>query len=188
MDANTMRQACAATEPIIKGISPGLYPLATPCSAWNVHQLLNHLLGACALGAALLSDTAPTVDMVPGGLPTSDLAGADPVGAYQAAVEALLTAADAEAWTHAHATPLGELPGKLLGGYTTLDVLVHGWDLATATGQEPAVATSLAEEVLAFARVGITEQLRGTAIGPEVVIDAGAPVLDRLVAFLGRRP
>ena len=42
--------------------------------------------------------------------------------------------------------------GVVLGGFATLDIAVHGWDLARATGQEPAVGDTLAETVLAFAR------------------------------------
>jgi len=32
-----------------------------------------------------------------------------------------------------HITPLGEMPGPALAGFTTLDILVHGWDLAKAS-------------------------------------------------------
>ena len=32
------------------------------------------------------------------------------------------------------------LPGTDLAGFTTLDILVHGWDLAKATGQQTALA------------------------------------------------
>ena len=86
--------------------------------------------------------------------PPGDLAGDDPAAAYaEAAAAALAAAAAGDALTRVHVTPLGEMPGPGLAGFTTLDVLVHGWDLARA-----------------------------------IHVAADAPVTQRLVAFLGRRP
>ena len=87
-----------------------------------------------------------------------------------------------------HATPLGDMPGSVLGGFTTLDIAVHGWDLARATGQQANLDDDLAGEVLAFARQAITDTTRAPRIGPEVAARPGASATDRLVAFLGRRP
>jgi uncharacterized protein (TIGR03086 family) len=80
------------------------------------------------------------------------------------------------------------MPGAVLGGFTTLDIAVHGWDLAKATGQEADLDDGLAAEILGFARQTITEATRGPRIGAEVRIGAGASTTDQLVAFLGRRP
>jgi uncharacterized protein (TIGR03086 family) len=77
----------------------------------------------------------------------------------------------------------------VLGGFTTLDILVHGWDLARATGQDPELDAEVAEPVLAFAREAfVDEGARAPSIGPEVAVPAGASVTDRLVGFLGRTP
>jgi uncharacterized protein (TIGR03086 family) len=67
-------------------------------------------------------------------------------------------------------------------------VLVHGWDLARATGQEPTLDPDLAEQLLAFARQAINDDMRAPRIGPEVAVAADAPATDRLVAFMGRTP
>ena len=80
------------------------------------------------------------------------------------------------------------MPGAALGGFTTLDIVVHGWDLAKATGQDVTLDPTLAEEVLGFARQAVTEQMRGARIGPEIAVDPAASPTDRLVAFLGRQP
>jgi uncharacterized protein (TIGR03086 family) len=188
MDATTMRRVTAATDPIVKAVTSEQLHLATPCSEWDVRQLLNHLLGTCLLGAGLLGDTKPSVDVMPGQVPSVDLVGDEPTAAYREAVETLLAAADDAAWDRRHETPLGEMPGAALGGFTTLDILVHGWDLAKATGQDATLDPDLAEDVLGFARQAITEQMRGARIGPEIEVDGTASPTDRLVAFLGRRP
>jgi uncharacterized protein (TIGR03086 family) len=188
MDVSTLQQACAATERIVDGIGDDQLALSTPCSAWDVGSLLNHLVGSLALGQALLTGTPPAVPMAPGGLPPVDLLGGDHVKAYRTGVEGLLTAAAGDALTRVHATPLGEMPGAVLGGFLAVDVLVHGWDLATATGQPAALADDLAETALAFARQTITDDSRAPRIGPEIAVAADAPATDRLVAFFGRQP
>jgi uncharacterized protein (TIGR03086 family) len=188
MDLTTMQRACASTDRIVEGVTPEHYDLATPCAAWDTRALLNHVLGTLALGAGLLGDTEPTVNMVPGGLPDIDLVGGDPVKAYRVGVDGLLAAAGADALTRSHATPLGDMPGSVLGGFTTLDIAVHGWDLAKASGQQADLGDDLADEVLAFAQQTITDTTRAPRIGPEVAAGPGASATDRLVAFLGRRP
>src|SRR4249920_3802789 len=75
----------------------------------------------------------------------------DQAGAYAEASAAALTAASAgDTLTRVHTTPLGDMPGPALAGFTTLDILVHGWDLAQATGQPAALDDTLAAHVLAF--------------------------------------
>ena len=76
----------------------------------------------------------------------------------------------------------------MLGGFTTLDICVHGWDLARATGQDATLDAALAEQALAFVRQTLTGANRAPRIASEVAIDGGAPITDRLVAYLGRRP
>jgi len=88
-----------------------------------------------------------------------------------------------------HVTPLGEMPGPGLAGFTTLDILVHGWDLAKATGQPTDLDGRLAAHVLGFAAQALaTPDSRAGRIGPAVPAAANAPVTSRLAAFLGRHP
>jgi len=66
---------------------------------------------------------------------------------------------------------------------------VHGWDLATATGQPVDLDGRLAAHALGFAEQALaTEESRAGRIGPAVSVAADAPVTQRLAAFLGRRP
>jgi len=188
MDTTTMEAACASTQRIVDGLGTGRLDLPTPCDQWTVRQLLNHLVGALYLGEALLTGTEPSVAMSPGGLPDSDLLGDDPVKAYRAATEHLLGAATPDAFARMLETPMGELPGAILAGFTTLDIVVHGWDLATATGQPATIDDELATKTLAFAHQALAAEMRGPLIGPVVAVDTSAPVTDRLVGFLGRTP
>jgi uncharacterized protein (TIGR03086 family) len=188
MDANTLQRACAATEPIVERLSQADYAKPTPCTEWNVRDVANHLLGTLELGRALLSDTPPEAPVGPGELPGVDLAGDDPAKAYRVGVESLLAAAAGDAFSRVHQTPLGDMPGAVLGGFTTLDIFVHGWDLARATGQSTGMDDALAEEILGFAHQAVTDETRAPRIGPQVAAPEGASATERLMAYMGRTP
>jgi uncharacterized protein (TIGR03086 family) len=116
----------------------------------------------------------------------------DFVSAYRAAAESALAA-----WTSPGALegtcrmPFGaEWPATTAAGVNATDILVHGWDLAKATGQDPALDPALAGAILDFCQVAITDEIRAGrgAFGPIVPVADDAPPTDRLVGFLGRQP
>jgi uncharacterized protein (TIGR03086 family) len=182
-------RAVTSTAEIVKGTAASRLGAPTPCSEWDVRALLSHVIGTLWLAEGLLSDQAPRYPMMPGGLPPADLVGDDPAAAYaEAAAAALVAAKSGDALTRLHVTPLGEMPGPALAGFTTLDIVVHGWDLAKATGQPADLDGRLAAHVLGFADQALTAETRAPRIGPAVTVPEGAPVTDRLVAFLGRQP
>jgi uncharacterized protein (TIGR03086 family) len=182
-------RAVASTAGIVKAVRPDQADAPTPGTEWDVRDLLNHIIGALWLSEALLADRAPRYPMAPGGLPGTDLADDDPAAAYAEASAAALTAAGAgDTLTRMHTTPLGDMPGPALAGFTTLDIAVHGWDLAQATSQPAGLDDALATHVLAFAEQAITPGSRAPRIGPAVPVAVDAPLTERLVAFLGRQP
>jgi len=182
-------RAVASTADVVKATDVGQLGVPTPCAEWDVRALLNHVIGTLWLAEGLLADQTPRYPMAPGGLPPGDLAGDDPAAAYaEASAAALAAAAAGDALTRVHVTPLGEMPGPALAGFTTLDILVHGWDLARATGQPADLDGRLAAHALGFAAQAITADTRAPRIGPAVPVAPDAPVTHRLVAFLGRNP
>ena len=182
-------RAITSTAAIVKTVRPDQAGAPTPCTEWDVRDLLNHVIGTLWLSEALFTDRAPRYPMAPGGLPGTDLAGEDPAAAYTDASAAALTAASAgDTLTRVHPTPLGDMPGPALAGFTTLDILVHGWDLAKATGQPAGLDDALVAHALAFAQQAITPGTRAPRIGPALPVAADAPLTNRLVAFLGRHP
>jgi hypothetical protein len=67
------------------------------------------------------------------------------------------------------------------------DGLVHGWDLAVATGQRYAVDPAVVEAVAGFARQAIGDELRtGEMFGAETAAPDGASPIEQLAAFTGR--
>src|SRR5215813_8762906 len=187
--SDAFQGAIASTAEIIKGVRADQTGAHTPCSEWDVRALLSHVIGTVWLSEALFSDRAPRYPMAPGGLPETDLTGEDPAAAYAEASAAALTAAGAgDTLTRVHTTPLGDMPGPALAGFTTLDIVVHGWDLAQAISQPATLDDTLAAHVLAFAEQAITPGSRAPRIGPAVPVAADAPLTNLLVAFLGRQP
>lgn len=189
MTPDVITAVCASTERIVEGLAPEQYGLSTPCTEWTVRQLLNHVLGALGLGAALMTDSMPTVQVGPGQVPAEDLVGDNPLAAYRSAVAAFEAAVTPDAIARTHATPMGEMPGVALAGFTALDVLVHGWDLARATGQDTRLDAGLAEQMLGFASQAMPDgSQRGPLMASSVAVGSGADPTDRLVAFTGRTP
>lgn len=182
-------RAVAGTAAIVKGIGEGDLVRPTPCTEWNVHQLLNHVVGALWLADGLFADRAPRHAAGPGALPESDLVGSDPTAAYAEASAAALASARLDGTLERpHTTPVGQLPGPVLAGFTTLDVVVHGWDLARATGQRADFDPEVVEDVLAFALEAVTDDTRAPFIGPALPAAPDAAAIDRLIAHMGRRP
>src|SRR5262245_24893675 len=170
-------RAVASTAGIVKTVRLDQAGAPTPCLEWDVRDLLNHIIGTLWLSDALLGDRAPRYPMAPAGLPGTDLAGQDPAAAYaEASAAALTTAGAGGTLTRVHTTPLGDMPGPALAGFTTLDILVHGWDLAKATGQPAALDDAVAAHVLAFAEQAITPGSRAPSIGPAVPVAPDAPL------------
>lgn len=174
-----LERAIGATETVVRDIEPGQLERATPCSDWNVRELLNHLLGQMWVLEGRLAGAEPRHRADPGALPGEDLVGDDPAGSYKEVAQAVLAASRIEG--------SDERAGPMSDAYT-VDVVVHGWDLAQATGQQMRADEEVAEHLLRFVRMGITEERRAPMFGAEVEAPPDAPATERLVAFLGRAP
>ena len=82
---------------------------------------------------------------------------------------------------------MGTMPGETFARLVAFDGLVHGWDLATATGQAYDVPDDVVAAVDEFARAALSAEMRdGDTFKAETNPSAGASRLERLVAFSGR--
>ena len=75
-----------------------------------------------------------------------------------------------------------------MANITLTELVMHGWDLAKATGQQLPADDALMGELLTGMRQSLPAQARQSNFGPELEPPAGAPGIDRLAAFLGRQP
>ena len=147
----------------------------TPNDGWDVRTLLNHMLETQLyfLGVARGEDASPPSPNPPQVL--SD----DPSADFeQARAETL----------RAFAEPgVIEKTGPSLGVAFT-DSLLHGWDLAQATGQDATMPDGLAEVAYETIHGRFTEEQRKGVFKPEVEVPDGASAQDKLLAYTGRDP
>ena len=162
---------------VVGGISPAQLDNPTPCSAFTVQGVLEHMIGGATMFAAGFRGVEPsppdTADVLAGfGPALSGLAEAmhEP-GALERTIQA----------------PFGEVPGETFARFVVLDGLVHGFDLATATGQAYEPPDALVAEVEAFARQALTQMRDGDAFAEPVEPPTSATPIERLAAFTGRR-
>jgi uncharacterized protein (TIGR03086 family) len=171
------------------GVADGRLADRTPCPAYTVRDLLGHLTGlAVAFRDAARKDLGPVTDTAP----DTAVPGLGP-GWREELTRVLddLAAAwrDPAAWTGMTRAGGVDLPGEVAGVVAVDELVIHGWDLARATGQayEPDPAALRASH--AFLRAAAEEQDRGGGIfGPVVPVPDDTPLLDRAVGLSGRDP
>jgi uncharacterized protein (TIGR03086 family) len=187
---------------VVDAVRPDQLARPTPCSDLDVRGLLDHLITVLERVTALGRGDDP-FDLSPRGEVADDGWGA----AWRHAARAARSA-----WTDdAALARTVRLPWATMPGAATLlsylgEVTVHTWDLATATGQRPewdgtvvgaayqAYVRSLPPAGRAGMVQGIRDQLppelrdEPSPFADPVEVADGAPVIDRLVAWTGRRP
>jgi uncharacterized protein (TIGR03086 family) len=156
-----------------------------------VFQVLNHLLGLCvAFRDAAAKEDGPTTNTPPA--PVTDPL---PDG-WRDLLDARLVEL-AEAWQSPDAwqgmTKAGgvDLPGDVCGLVALDEVLLHGWDLARATGQEYDVTEAESEAVLPVVTPEDHDpdgSSRTGLFGPVVPAGDSARPFDRTLALAGRDP
>lgn len=163
-------------------LSPADLDAPTPCSDFAVRGILGHMIDGATQFAAAFRGTVPT------DVPAAVADRTDVVERAGAALGDLIEAISAPgALDRTVASPMGDMPGEVFARFVVLDGLVHGWDIATATGQTYEPSDQLVAEVEAFARQAIADDLRdGDTFAAEAIAPAGATPIERLAAFTGR--
>jgi uncharacterized protein (TIGR03086 family) len=175
---------------IVSGIGPDQLGSATPCSGYDVAAMIDHVVEAGRRAAALGRGQAP-----PSGDASPHVALAEAPGRLRsAAQEATAAWADDTRLVTVTTMPWGEqYTGAALIDMYLLELAVHAWDLAQATGQLDRLAPTLAAPALSAAHAFIRQAFRnmvgpGAPFGAEVPPPSGATDWERLVAFTGRDP
>jgi uncharacterized protein (TIGR03086 family) len=177
-------QALDATGRIVAGIPPGRWDAGTPCQGWDVRALLNHVVSGNLWAAELAA--GGTIEGV-GDRFDGDVLGTDPAGSYDASAAAAAAAFRRPGALDAPcAVSYGPVPGSVYAGHRFLDVFIHGWDLAAATGQD----TTLDPGLMEACREVIEPQLelfrQAGAIGEALSAAPDATAQSRFLAALGR--
>ncbi|NKZ03602.1 TIGR03086 family metal-binding protein [Actinomadura latina] len=172
---------------LVAGVRPGQWDDPTPCTDWNVRQLVGHVVFGDRMFAAILRGEAPPPPSALGPQDTGVL-GDDPVKAQRTAAQDLLTALSRPGVLEQIVqVPVGPVPGVAAAHIRAVEAVVHGWDLAQATGQEPRFPDDIVRQVLEFSRAKLADIPPGrTPFGPPQPAPADAPPIVELAALLGR--
>jgi uncharacterized protein (TIGR03086 family) len=178
-------QALEHTRKYVAGVQEGQWHDPTPDEEWDVRALVNHIVSGNFWVMPLVE--GKTIEEV-GNRYDGDLLGDDPAAAYQqSAKEAAAAFNGPGAMQTACAVSYGPVPGEIYAGHRFVDVLIHGWDLAKATGQDTTLPADLVEAC--FEVVEPQKDLLSASgmFGGDVKVPEGADRQTQLLAELGRQ-
>ncbi len=166
---------------VCAGIDPSQLDAPTPCADFTVAGVLGHMTELASAFAPMFRGEEPATNGSGPGYATA-------TDRFDVAMAALLDAVQSPgALERTIHTPGGAMPGDVFARLVAFDGLIHGWDLATSTGQTWELGEELVAEVDGFARQAITEAMRdGDTWAAEQQPAAGATAIERLAAFSGR--
>ncbi|MFI7535380.1 TIGR03086 family metal-binding protein [Streptosporangium sp. NPDC049376] len=171
----------------IAAVEPGRWSDPSPCEEWTARDVVGHIIDMHAvmlrpLGRSL--SPAPSVAQ-------------DPLAAFTAAradVEALLD--DPATAERKVDTPTGNMSVEQhIDQVASADMVLHGWDLSRATGQDDTIDPAEVEAMWPHAQY-IPDEMRipgafgpgVVVLGPEVEVPDDAPLQHRLLGLFGRDP
>ena len=148
----------------------------TPCDDWDVQTLLNHMVETQQyfVQSARGEKASP-----PSPEPPDGLIGDDAAKAYERGRDASIETFSEDG--------VIERTGPTLGIYFS-DTLLHGWDVAQATGQDTTMPAGLAQAAYDVVHGAFTDDQRTGVFKPEVDVGDDASPQDRLLAYTGRHP
>jgi uncharacterized protein (TIGR03086 family) len=176
---------------LVRGVPDELLDAPTPCPAYTLGDLLDHVGGATlAFTGAAKKTFGDETSQGPSG--DASRLGTDWRTRIPRDVAALAEAwRDPAAWTGTTQAGGIELPGEVAGLVVLDELVIHGWDIARASGQpydcEPTLLEALYGFVAQFSEPG-QEAVREGLFGPVVAVREDAPLLDRVIGLTGRDP
>jgi uncharacterized protein (TIGR03086 family) len=178
--------AAEATRVVAGAANTKTLEQTTPCTDWDLRTLLNHMI----LWTSYSAERRAHGESVAEELMSKDFT-AEPgyAQAYQAQIAKAVDAwSEPEAWAGdrnvmGSATPAADIAAMLIA-----EMVLHGWDIAQATGQDYRCDEGVAQAVLETVRAQgeLFRQYQGFAAIVSVPEDATA--FDRALALSGRDP
>jgi uncharacterized protein (TIGR03086 family) len=182
-----MTSACQRTAEVLANVNEQQLNGRTPCERLRLRDLVAHVGGlAPAFTAAARKEFGELTDNPPveGALLEEEWRTAYPVRLADLA----RAWQEPTAWEGMSRAGGVDFPGEVGGLIALTEVVIHGWDVAAATGQDYDVDRATLDAVLphvtAIAAEGPVEGL----FGPAVPVTDDAPTLDKVIALSGRDP
>lgn len=166
-------------------VTPGSLSYPTPCAAWDLGALLEHVSDSLAA----LHDAVATGWVSLDVLARAPVSSADDlVTTLRTRAGRLLAASAAGGEDRAVAIAGRRLTGRQLTAVGALEITVHGWDIAEACRCPRPIPPALATSILAVIPLVVTQVTRNVQFAGAIPAAPQACPSDRLVALLGRNP
>lgn len=173
---------------VVAGVGDEQLTAPTPCSESTLGDLLDHVDGLAQAFTAAARKAS-----LEGGRSSADASrlGDDWRTRIPERLAGLAAAwREAEAWEGMTRAGGIEMPSSVAGVVALDEVVVHGWDIAAASGQQYDCPPHLLEAAYGFVQNTVAQYPNGTPglFGPPVAVPDDAPLLDRLIGLTGRDP
>lgn len=155
----------------IEAVKPNQLEHATPCRDFNVEKLIQHLVSWLDKFASENTQPGTSVDA------SKYEFDEDYTADFRRNARLLIEA-------------LRQQPSQTpMMGIYLVEYIVHGWDLATATGQTTSFSDAELKAALVAAKQMMKPEFRGEgkSFAVEVTPPEGASLTEQLVAFMGRQ-
>ncbi|WP_327094017.1 TIGR03086 family metal-binding protein [Nocardia vinacea] len=182
-----LEPAAATLEAVAGAITDDQLSAQTPCTDTSVRDLLAHVIGLTEAFRQAATKEAVGRSVPPAVGPESALP-ADWRSRIPAQLKALVEAwREPAAWDGETEAGGVSAPAVVMATIALDEIVVHTWDLARATDQQPSVDPVHSTILLEFLRDTPPEGTPGM-FGPVVQVLETAPSLDRIIGLTGRDP
>jgi uncharacterized protein (TIGR03086 family) len=191
MTALDLKPAAQRMADLVGGVGDEQLTVPTPCPDYALGDLLDHVGGfALAFTAAATKTGGELGSQGPSG--DASRLGDDWRSRIPRDLSKLAEAwRDPAAWTGMTMAGGIDLPGEVAGLVALDELVIHGWDVARASGQpyecDAASLEAVHGFVAQFSAPGEEAQREGL-FGPVVDVPEDAPLLDRVIGLSGRNP
>ncbi|MER6121348.1 TIGR03086 family metal-binding protein [Streptomyces sp. NPDC001795] len=181
-----MTECAAEAARVARGVTAAQLTLPTHCPEWDVRALVNHWVLYTSHGL----EHRALRKQLPEELVARDFT-ADPdwAEAYAAQLDRAVAAwADPAVWEGEVDLGMAKMPAVEIASMIIKEMAVHGWDVATATGQEYRVSEGAARLVLDVVETHADLYRQYDGFADPVAVPDDAPVFERALAAGGRDP
>ncbi|MGH3391348.1 MAG: TIGR03086 family metal-binding protein [Actinomadura sp.] len=171
---------------VARGITSERLSARTPCSEFDTRTLLNHWVLYTGHGLEHRARREPLSEELQDRDFTADPAWAD---GYAAQLDRAVAAwADPVAWEGEIDLGGMAMPAPEVAALILKEMVVHGWDVAKATGQEFHCSEEVAKVILRVVEEHAEIYRRYQGFAEPVDVPGGASAFDRALALSGRDP
>lgn len=179
----TLESMLTRTTALMESVQPADLAAPTPCTDFDVEQLLEHMTTWAQVFDSTVNDRPLDFD------PMTHVVGGDYARVFATASDGIVAGLRDGGWDRMMTMTASPIPGEMVLNMLLMEYLAHGWDLARAMGVAAPYTEQEAIVALRAAQAIIAPEYRGTGMfDDEVHVAADAPALNRCMAFVGRDP